>query len=317
VKQNGIAYEFTPLRDNEPIDKEKMLENLTKVYNFGLMNKKGVLSDYYTRRHTSQYRDHFSRLADAFLREAEELKTNKSIYPAQISMLRQSGSKQSADSLQEILNGADKKIAENKKFAIKLINRSLEVMPIANVIDYGEPTPSRENYEVGPGMSYPAYTDGTLHDYVGVLYRAGNKKRGEQVATEVATQIESILNYFEYSDARFAMSNKEDFVSALNNYMVLATFTADPEVGNANSVISKRLTNRINKLYKVVIPRICSDLRNEGYASADVSTLKAHLEAVAIKFGYLARPQMAAPQGAPQGGQQLSPEQIQQLMQAQ
>jgi hypothetical protein len=232
-------------------------------------------------------------------------------------MLRQSGSKQSADSLQEILNGADKKIAENKKFAIKLINRSLEVMPIANVIDYGEPTPSRENYEVGPGMSYPAYTDGTLHDYVGVLYRAGNKKRGEQVATEVATQIESILNYFEYSDERFAMSNKEDFVSALNNYMVLATFTADPEVGNANSVISKRLTNRINKLYKVVIPRICSDLRNEGYASADVSTLKAHLEAVAIKFGYLARPQMAAPQGAPQGGQQLTPEQIQQLMQAQ
>ena len=67
----------------------------------------------------------------------------------------------------------------------------------------------------------------------------------------------------------------------------------------------------------MVIPRICSDLRNEGYASAEVSELKAHLEAVAIKFGYLARPQMAAPQGAPQGGQQLSPEQIQQLMQAQ
>jgi hypothetical protein len=228
-------------------------------------------------------------------------------------MLRQSGSKQSADSLQEILNGADKKIAENRKFAIKLINRSLEVMPIANVIDYGEPTPSRENYEVGPGMSYPAYTDGTLHDYVGVLFRAGDKKRGEQVATEVATQIESILNYFEYSEARFAMSNKEDFVSALNNYMVLATFAADPEVGNAKSIISKRLKNRINKLYKVVIPRICSDLRNEGYASAEVSELKAHLESVAIKFGYLARPQMASPQG----GQQLTPEQIQQMMQAQ
>ncbi len=317
VKQNGIAYEFTPLRDNEPIDKEKMLNNLMKVYSYGLMNKKGVLSDYYTRRHTSQYRDHFSRLADAYLREAEELKANKAIYPSQISMLRQSGKKQSADSLQAILSGADKKIVENKKFAIKLINRSLEVMPIENVIDYGEPTPSRETYEVGPGMSYSAYTDGTLHDYVGVLYRAGDKKRGEQVATEVAKHIESILNYFEYSAARFALRNKEDFVSAINNYLVLSTFTADPEVGNANSVISKRLKNRINKLYKVIIPRICSDLRNEGYASSEVNELKAHLEAVAIKFGYLARPQMAAPQGAPQGGQQLTPEQIQQMMQAQ
>jgi len=317
VKQNGIAYEFTPLRNNDPIDKEKMLANLTKVYNFGLMNKKGVLSDYYTRRHTSQYRDHFSRLADAFLREAEELSTNKSIYPAQISVLRQTGNKKSADSLQAILDGADKKIVSNKKFAIKLINRSLEVMPIANVIDYGEPTPSRETYEVGPGLSYSAYTDGTLHDYVGVLFRAGDKKRAEQVASEVATQIESILNYFEFSAARFALGNKEDFISALNNYMVLATFAADPEVGNANSVVSKRIKTRISKIYKVVVPRICSELRNEGYPNAEVSELKAHLEAVAIKFGYLARPQIATPQGAPQGSQQLTTEQIQEMMQMQ
>ena len=315
VKQNGMAYELSPLVERNPIDKVKMLKNITKVYSYGKMNKKGVLTDYYTRRHTSQYRDHFTRLADAYLNEADEIKANKSIYPSQISMLRQSGRTKSADSLQKIYTNADQTIKTYKQNAITLIKKSLEVMPIANVIDYGEPTQGRDNYEIGPGMSYPSYTDGTLHEYVGVLYRAGDKKGAEALATEVATYIESIITYFDKSNANFALENKMDFVSAINNYMVVATFTADKEIGNANSVIAKRMNSYINKLYKSTLPRIYTELRNDGANSSDVKELKNHLDAVAMKFGFLARPAQAAP--AQGGMNSLTPEQIQQLMQSQ
>jgi hypothetical protein len=121
VKQNGIAYEFTPVVDRNPIDKEKMYKNLTKVYDFGKMNKKGVLTDYYTRRHTSQYRDQFIRLAEAYLNEADELKNGKVQFPGQISELRGAGQSKTADSLQNILKNADNTIADKKKRRLRVL----------------------------------------------------------------------------------------------------------------------------------------------------------------------------------------------------
>jgi hypothetical protein len=313
VKQNGITYVFSPIRERNPIDKARMFNNLMNVYSYGKMNKKGVLSDYYTRRHTSQYRDHFASLADAYLNEIDELKSNKSIYPEQIKMLRGANRTKTADSLQRILDGADEKFASNKKKAIELVRKSLVVMPIENVIDYGEPSPSRENFEVSQGISYPGYTDGTLHQYIGTLYRAGDKKEANKVAAEVATQLESILTYFEKSEAKFTIENKSDLVAALNNYMLLSTFASDPEVGDAKSAVAQRMTMRINKLYKTIFPSVYSTLKSEGYLASEVSELKGHLDAVAMKYGFLAKPQQ--PSGT--SGNSLTPQQIQQLMQEQ
>jgi hypothetical protein len=312
VQQNGVAYEFTPVQERNPINKTKMLENLTKRYSFGKMNQKGVLSDYYTRRHTSQYRDEFTRLADAYLSEADEIESNKNIYPNQISMLRQMGKTKSADSLQNIYQNADKTIKANKAFAAKLIRRSLEVMPIERVIDYGEPTPGRENYDNG-GTSFTAYTDGTLHDYVGILFRAGTKKEGEALATKLADELESILNYFDKSNAKFALKNKSDIVSALNNYMLIATFCGDPEIGNSKSKISTRMTNYISNFYRNILPRIVNELKTEGYSSFEVTDFKNHLDAVAMKFNFIAKPKMQTPGN----NQSLTPQQIQELLQNQ
>jgi hypothetical protein len=312
VKQNGIAYEFTPVVDRNPIDKEKMYKNLTKVYDFGKMNKKGVLTDYYTRRHTSQYRDQFIRLAEAFLNEADELKNGKIQFPGQISELRGAGQSKTADSLQNILKNADKTIADNKKKAIELIDRSINVMPISNVIDYGEPNPGNANFELAPGVTFEGYSDGTLHEYVGVLYRAGNKAKANKLAGEVATQIESILNYFEKSNASFAFNNKPDLISALTNYMIVATYTADAEIGDKNSAVAKRLNSKINALYKVVFPRIYSDLSVDGKERVEIEKLKNHIEAVGVKYGFRATP---ANISAPTTQENFTPEQLQEMMQ--
>jgi hypothetical protein len=312
VKQNGIAYEFTPVVDRNPIDKEKMYKNLTKVYDFGKMNKKGVLTDYYTRRHTSQYRDQFIRLAEAYLNEADELKNGKIQFPGQINELRSAGQTKTADSLQNVLKNADKTIADNKKKAIELIERSINVMPISNVIDYGEPNPGNANFELAPGVTFEGYSDGTLHEYVGILYRAGNKAKANKLAGEVATHIESILNYFEKSNASFAYNNKPDLISALNNYMIVATYTADAEIGDKNSVVAKRLNAKINALYKVVFPRIYSDLSVEGKERVEIEKLKNHIEAIGVKYGFRARP---ANISAPTTQDNFTPEQLQQMMQ--
>jgi hypothetical protein len=330
VKQNGMVFEVSPLREQEIIEKDKMYNNLMKVYNFGKMSQKGVLTDYYARRHTSQYRDHFSRLADAYLREADELKSKKEMYAPQIKRLRETGNTKVADSLAKTIDGADEKIARNKKYAINLINKSLEVMPADLVIDYGEPNPAREKYDVSPGVSYESYSDGILHDYVGVLYRAGDKKGAEKLGLEVARQLESVFNYFDKSDAEYAAINKMDLISALNNYFVLATFASDREIGSINGVLSKRTNKKIEELYNKTFPRIYEKLKSQainagesvrpgaksGTYAARLNDLKGHIDAVAMKYGFLEKPVQQQMPGGEQG-MQLTPEQIQMLMQQQ
>jgi hypothetical protein len=185
-------------------------------------------------------------------------------------------------------------------------------MPISNVIDYGEPNPGNANFELAPGVTFEGYSDGTLHEYVGILYRAGNKVKANKLAGEVATHIESILNYFEKSNASFAYNNKPDLISALNNYMIVATYTADAEIGDKNSAVAKRLNAKINALYKVVFPRIYSDLSVEGKERVEIEKLKNHIEAVGVKYGFRARP---ANISAPTTQDNFTPEQLQQMMQ--
>ena len=65
VKQNGMAFELSPLKDlRSRFAVDKMYNNLMNVYVYGDMENPNVLTDYYTRRHTSQYRLHFASLAD-------------------------------------------------------------------------------------------------------------------------------------------------------------------------------------------------------------------------------------------------------------
>ncbi len=205
---------------------------------------------------------------------------------------------------------ADRAISLKK--AIQLIERSINVMPISHVIDYGEPNPGNSNFELAPGVSFEGYSDGTLHEYVGILFRAGAKSKANKLAGEVASHIESILNYFEKSDASFTYNNKPDLIASLTNYMIVATYVSDDEIGDKNSVVAKRMMAKINSLYKVVFPRIYSDLSADGKERVEIEKLKNHVEAVGVKYGFRARPTNIS---APEASSNMTPEQMQQMMQ--
>jgi hypothetical protein len=322
VKQNGMTYELTPIQDRDLVLKEKMYHNVMNVYDYGKMNQKGVLTDYYTRRHTNQYRDHFARLADAYLREADFEERRKDNFDNQIKSLQTLGRTDQADSLRKIIEDADERITNNKKLAIGLIKKSIEVMPIDLVLDFGEPNPTRDSYEFAPGEKYSVYSDGSTQDYVSMLFRAGDFEYGNKLGMEIADQIESILNYFEKSPAMFSVNNKMDLVSALNNYMVIAMGASEDK----NGILAKRTFAKIQELYDKSFPEKYNELKRiaenkgesvrpgsrPGYYGASMTDLKNHLEALGMRYGFIEQNKSF---NEMQGGGDLTPEQIQMLMQ--
>lgn len=324
VKQNGMAFELSPLNEMNDRFSEKMYANLMSLYKFGAMSNPDVLTDYYTRRHTAQYRLHFASLADDFLLKATQEDETRKNKQRNIEILRKNGMGAQAAELEASLKGVDERIADYKKKAQSLIKRSLEVMPADVVIDYGEPNPNgREKYMNG-GVQISAYSDGILHDYVVMLYKAGDKNAAEELGTTVADQLESIFRYFEKSDVSFSASreNTADLYAALDAYFKMYLASIDPEYGNANGALSKRLNAKINDLYKNVFPKIYRDLESKAnnngestrrgskagkYASM-LFEMQDYIEAIGVHFGYLeGKP---APPSA--DGQQMD---LQQLMQ--
>ncbi|MFT5859803.1 MAG: hypothetical protein ACI865_001907 [Flavobacteriaceae bacterium] len=330
VKQNGMAFEVSPL--NAPgnrYNSEKMYKNLMEVYNFGEMQNPDVLTDYYTRRHTKQYRAHFLALAEDYLTRALDAESGSDFrgMPA-------------ADKL------SVKEIADYKQKAIKLINRSLEVMPAAIVIDYGEPSDNRapsDDYKI-PGGTLKAYKDGDLHNYVTVLYSAGDVKGAERLGDIVAGQLESIMTYFEKSDVKFIRNayNRKDFYSAINAYFIL--HLSAKESGNNDGKLAKRTGKFIEHLYDKIFPSMINELKDLANYNGEASTgagagvnarayqsIEDYSNGIAYHFGLKEMPAPVTqpsqptggqptgqPLGAPgQGGEQPSMEEIMKQIEAQ
>jgi len=306
---------------------DKMYNNMMSLYTFGAMNNADVLTDFYTRLHTCQYRLLFASLADDYLMRADQedqIRENKKM---NIKMLRQNGENAKADGLEASLKGVDAKIAGYKKKAANLLNRSLEVMPASIVIDYGEPTANgREKYTNG-GVSLNSFSDGVLHDYVRMLYKAGDKKAAEELGAIVATQLESIFTYFEKSDAYFAGNpeNSSDLFAALDAYFKLHLAAIDPDYGNPKGAFAARTQAKIDKLYKNVFPDIYSGLSEKANDNGEsirrgskagryanmLFNLQDYLEAIGVHYGYL-QGQQAPP--APTGNGEMSLEQMMEQM---
>jgi len=225
-----------------------------------------------------------------------------------IKMYYNAGRPREADSLVKMFelkyNGPLSKVTERangyRAKALKLIKRSLEVMPAEIVIDYGEPQQTREEYRNG-GLVFNAWSDGILHEYVGILLRAGDAKAAEKLAATVAGQLESIFMFFEMSDVHFSSNpeNTGDLYAALDAYFKLYITCSDPDFGNKKSAISKRLYTKINMLYKTSFPSIydrLKDLANENGESASsqqgmytsrLTKMKDFIDAVGVHFGFL------------------------------
>lgn len=324
VKQNGMVFELSPLDNpNDRYNVEKMYANLMKKYDYGTMSDPKVLTDYYARRHTDQYRLHFLSLAEEFISKAFAAENQNE----QIASVLKSG--QQVTGLPEKVS--DAKIKEYKDKAKKLILRSLEVMPADLVMDYGEPNASgdpRDKYQVN-GVELTKFNDGVLQDYVGILYMAGDKASAEKLGMTVADQLESIINYFDKSNVAISMKsgNTDDLYAALDAYLKM--MTSVHEFGDANSKLAKRMRAKVDYIYEKMMPSIknrISELANKngestrrgskaGYYAKMLFSFEDYMDGIAIAYDLMEKPEVApgGQPGAP-GGQTMTPEQFQQLM---
>lgn len=239
IKQNGLAFEISPLKSVGKIyNKEKMYDNLVNKYSYGQMNNPTVLTDYYARRHTNQYRMHFLALAKDYLSDAM-----RSRFPTD-------GQEDS------------KEVKEAKKKAINLLNKSLEAIPAHIVLDWSDPR-GGQPYKF-MGQNIPSYQDGILHEYVGTYLIAGDQKAGLKLGEEVERQLYSIINFYDKSNVGtvFGQSDNKDLFAALDGYLKLAADVTNPQFGASASPLAKRIEKRVNYIFDEMIPRVKKELRN-------------------------------------------------------
>lgn len=301
IRQNGITYELSPLSSAAGrLNLDNMYEHMMKTYDFGAMSNPDVLTDYYARRHTSQYRRHFFELAQEYLRLAlmaeEEIKRAEMIKEMQ------------PDAEIQKPSATPEQIAEYKNKVSAIIKRSLEVMPPELVIDYGEPTANQNSQQHYPwnGSTLTSYTDGILHEYVYLLYLVGDKKAASELGMKVADQLESIITYFEKSDVGIAASpeNTPDLYAAIDSYFQIHMSAIDPENGDPEGKLAQRTSAKIKFIYEKMYPSMfdkLKDLANEngeslrrssnpGIYASRLFDLQDYSQAMAVKYGLVEEP---------------------------
>jgi hypothetical protein len=270
VKQVGMAYELSPVKE-EPMfyNVAKMVKNMMSVYQYGDMANPDVLTDYYARRHTVQYRSNFLLLAEQLLNRKQTAK------------------------------------------AVSVLDYSLKLMPLERVLDFGEvnscdPFMSLKFNEQHGDYNYQGQTlrakcSGSLHEYVQLYFLAGQKSKAEALGTKLLANYKSIIAYFEHSDAEFAGNpeNAEDLIAAIDACFKMNDLAQNPRYGNPSSAFSKSLKKEITHVYKVVMPRIYSDLEQlaldngestEAYSGAYsemIGNLQSFMGAMAEHYGFI------------------------------
>jgi hypothetical protein len=250
IKQVGIAYELSPVKitpeNGMYYNLDKMYNNLTKKYKFGDMNNPNVLTDYYARRHTKDYRNAFLLLAEQYIN-----------------------------------------IKDTKK-AKELLDRSLKIMPLETVLDFGEvnqcdPFTSIQTNEKHfsydyKGQELPSKCSGNLHEYVQLYYLAGDKKKAEVLGLKLMNNYKSIFAYFENSDTEFMKNseNNQDLIAALDACFKMR-FTAEQE--DKGGKFYKDISSSIKKVYFTILPRI------QGSSSKELEYLEAYLVSMKIHYG--------------------------------
>lgn len=296
LRANGMAWEISPVlaQSRTPINEKLMFKHLMETYEYGDLKNPDVLTDYYARRQITQFRTMFLQLAEFYVTEADRIEMNKQQYEPMIQSLRASGQTKTADSLENSFATNANLPAEYRKKAVAVIKKSLEVMPARIVFDYGESPSTGEPYTDANGAQQPSYHEGVLQSYVSILFRAGDSKAAEELGIEVASQLESIMDYFNNSDAKFAGKNIPDYAAAVGNYANLYQFVMDPSFKVEKGALAQRLQARFATLYKTELPRIYNELdqmsielgeiRNQGTYTVMAAQLKGIMNAIDLTY---------------------------------
>ena len=216
----GLAHVISPLKitNSKKYFMDVKYNNLMKKYKYGEMFNDNVLTDYYARRHTNQFRRFFYSLADEYLKE----ENNK----------------------------------ENQNKAINLLKKSLQVMPPNIVIDGGEPGVSGERYMTQYGQ-ISFYIDGNLANHVNLFYKAKATKEAEKLGLTVLEQKKKTLNYFIKSHPHFSYTeeNIPDLMASVYALFQLYEASKNSSEDSKNS-LHKKVTKTLKDLYSKQLPKL-------------------------------------------------------------
>ncbi|MFM8241900.1 MAG: hypothetical protein ACKN86_03770, partial [Crocinitomicaceae bacterium] len=275
IKQVGVAFELSPIRGEfnkytrmpSLIDADKMYKNLTEVYSYGDLKNPDVLTDYYARRHTTQYRQCFLQLAEEFYfrgKRAEDslnavTKVSATIKPATEAQ-KQAWRKQ---------------VADNFAKTEKLLDMAMEVIPFETVLDFGEvgaidPLGSlslnSEHSHYDPERKVQAYASGHLHEYVQLYTLIKKFDKASALATKILGSYETIFGFFQNSDPSLAANpeNAEDLHAALD-----ACFKIQSTAQNAgHTKLAKEAESKIEYVYKNITKSIVDALSGSEEGNA-------------------------------------------------
>lgn len=239
----GQVSGFSPLKPEYIVEhsKRRMYENIMDKYAYGNLHAEGVLVDYYVRRHTNQYRSNFLDLAMLYLQD----------YKRATSQLQ--------FGLGEGLDGSEnyeKLASESSGKIAQIIQRSLDELPIDRVLDIGEPRAIGKRLPNGRQV----VTDGRLSEFVGVLYQADQIELGNKLANDYLDQLDTYLNFFEYSRPILIYRNDEDFIAFCMNFMRVY---GEVITSNDDGPLVERVVRMERRLSETIVPRIVKALRQE------------------------------------------------------
>ena len=151
--------------------------------------------------------------------------------------------------------------------AVKVLDRSLKIMPIETVLDFGEVTGNDPitslDFNRVRSNSYSPRVSGSLHEYVQLYALLGEDSKATLLGKKLLKRYTRIFEFFEKSDASFAIkqgtmnSNRDDLFAAAD-----ACFKI--QKANPNGGISKEVTAAIDYLYGKVLPKIERELATDG-----------------------------------------------------
>ncbi|MEY3727476.1 MAG: hypothetical protein RL098_937 [Bacteroidota bacterium] len=268
IKQVGMAYALTPAKQEPALmDVNQMEKNMLETYIFGDMANPNVLTDYYARRHTVQYRANFLLLAEqlyALGRKNEAIK---------------------------VLDRAMQIMPEETVMDYGDIN---PVDPF-NSLNLNK----AHNQFMYQGQDIRPLNSGILHEYVQLYTLLGQTKKAAALGQKILDNYNSIIAYFEHSDVEIAGNedNAEDLIAVADALLKMRTTFKENKING--SAFERSLEKSVQTLYKKVLPRIYSGLEvlatengeaGDGLYTNRLGNLQTYMGALAEHHGLIKAP---------------------------
>jgi len=259
VKQVGVAYELNPCPPKNPLltNEKQNFFNVDKMYS-KLMNEYAFGDMANPDVLTDYYaRRHTSHYRTDFLLLAEQL----------------------------YYEGAKEKAA-------KVLDRSLALMPVETVIDFGEVTGNDPITSLDMNRirnnAYSPRTSGCLFEYVQLYAVIGEGKKATDLGRKLLKIYESVFDYFDNSPAEFTIapgtmnSNRDDLFAAADACFKMR--------GAAQELpFKKEIDAVLDKLYGKILPKIDNELSTSGISeSLEMlnQLFKEHMINMATEYNY-------------------------------